>query len=104
MATITLSFDVDDKKKKEWKKAIIAFVNLGLMVIILGVFVFSAVAEFPVPNELWAATKLVLLALSGILVIIGVLAWDIIAGINIIEQKLKDIEEKTKIVGGEETK
>ena len=104
MATITLSFDVDDKKKKEWKKAIIAFVNLGLMVIILGVFVFSTVAEFPVPNELWAATKSVLLALSGILIIIGILAWDIIAGINIIEQKLKDMEEKTKISDGEETK
>jgi hypothetical protein len=104
MTTVTLSFTVDEKKKKEWKKAIIAFVNLGLMTIIAGVFIFTAVIDFPVPNELWAATKVILLLLAGIIVIIGLLAWDIIAGINIIEQKVKDIEESIKSMGGEDTK
>ncbi len=101
MPELHFTLKYGETEKKELKKNIIAFINLGLMTIILGVFMFFGFVDIPVNNDVWCAAKLILITLSGIVVVIGIVTWDIIAGINLIEQKLNVIEGKTTKLEGD---
>lgn len=88
---------IKEERKEHWERtttAIKPFINLGLVVIIFGVIVMFQIDERISAGLFSPGISVVLIILVGIIIIFGAISWDIIAGINIIEQKLKLIENR----------
>lgn len=87
---------MSDELFKTWKKYVIVYVNLGAFVVLYGLFFTGGILQLPEVTDIERSTKLILLSVAATTVVLGIVFWDMIAGINLIEQKLKDIEEKIK--------
>lgn len=80
----------------EIKNAIRIYFNMGLISLIIVAFIAITVFD-ALDSAEWMFTQgeqLIMILLVGIATLISVIAWDIIAGINIIEQKLKILCDK----------
>lgn len=85
--------------KTNWIDSIKPFINVGLIVVVIGLAMMMttdkllSTPDIPItPGE-----SAILVFLTGMFLVMGIVAWDIASGINILERDVNTIEQNIKV-------